>query len=72
MSMLISTQKRLISWTWSGNITKDEEDDLRKIDMKFDPASYSTEGAEKPWRTHQLKVDNKWYKVPLYRSSHFT
>jgi len=29
------------------NITKDEED-LRKIDMKFDPASYSTEGAEKP------------------------
>jgi hypothetical protein len=32
-----------------GNITKDEEDGLRKIDMKFDPASYSTEGAvEKP------------------------
>jgi len=56
MSMLISTQKRLISWTWSGNITKDEEDGLRKIEMKFDTASYSTEGAEKP----------------LYRSSHFT
>jgi len=56
-----------------GNITKDEEDGLRKIDMKFDPASYSTEGAvEKPWRTHQLKVDSKWFKVPFYRSSHYT